>query len=121
MECAAPLARKCSGCGAELPPRAKFCAECAHPVWQSAPTPRTLPAPASYAPQHLGERIVSSRGALEGERKQVTVLIADLKSSMDLLADRDPGEDRRIVDPVLERMIKAVHHPSSSLADQHIP
>src|SRR5262249_51964331 len=48
-------------------------------------------------------------GALEGERKQVTVLFADLKGSMELLADRDPEEARRILDPVLERMMAAVH------------
>src|SRR5262249_9126418 len=50
-----------------------------------------------------------SRGALEGERKQVTVLFADLKGSMELLADRDPEDARRILDPVLERMMDAVH------------
>jgi class 3 adenylate cyclase len=63
----------------------------------------------AYTPQHLAERIISSRGALEGERKQVTVLFADLKSSMELLADRDPEDARRILDPVLERMMDAVH------------
>src|SRR3954454_4096279 len=109
MECAAPLARVCSACGAELPAKAKFCFECAHPVGQAAPTPEAPPAPASYTPQHLAERIISSRGALEGERKQVTVLFADLKGSMELLADRDPEEARRILDPVLERMMEAVH------------
>jgi class 3 adenylate cyclase/tetratricopeptide (TPR) repeat protein len=63
----------------------------------------------AYTPQHLAERILTSRGALEGERKQVTVLFADLKGSMELLADRDPEEARRILDPVLERMMDAVH------------
>src|SRR5262249_33669579 len=57
----------------------------------------------------LAERILTSRGALEGERKQVTVLFADLKGSMELLADRDPEDARRILDPVLERMMEAVH------------
>src|SRR5688572_24341112 len=109
MECAAPIARKCSACGAELPANAKFCFECAHPVGQAARTPVAPPAPASYTPQHLAERIISSRGALEGERKQVTVLFADLKGSMELLADRDPEEARAILDPVLERMMQAVH------------
>src|SRR5204863_4097664 len=58
---------------------------------------------------HLAERILTSRAALEGERKQVTVLFADLKGSMELLADRDPEEARAILDPVLERMMEAVH------------
>ena len=50
-----------------------------------------------------------SPSALEGERKQVTVLFADLKGSMELLADRDPEEARQLLDPVLERMMAAVH------------
>jgi len=54
-------------------------------------------------------KILTSKGALEGERKQVTVLFADLKGSMELLADRDPEEARRLLDPVLELMMEAVH------------
>jgi class 3 adenylate cyclase len=50
-----------------------------------------------------------SKSALEGERKQVTVLFADLKGSMELLAGRDPEEARKILDPVLELMMEAVH------------
>jgi class 3 adenylate cyclase/tetratricopeptide (TPR) repeat protein len=63
----------------------------------------------SYTPAHLAEKILTSRNALEGERKQVTVLFADLKGSMELLADRDPEEARRLLDPVIERMMEAVH------------
>ena len=66
--------------------------------------------PDSYTPKHLAEKILTSKAALEGERKQVTVLFADLKGSMELLADRDPEEARKILDPVLERMMEAVHH-----------
>jgi class 3 adenylate cyclase/tetratricopeptide (TPR) repeat protein len=66
-------------------------------------------APLAYTPQHLAEKILTSRSALEGERKQVTVLFADLKGSMELLADRDPEEARQLLDPVLERMMDAVH------------
>jgi class 3 adenylate cyclase/tetratricopeptide (TPR) repeat protein len=66
-------------------------------------------APLSYTPRHLVEKILTSKSALEGERKQVTVLFADLKGSMELLADRDPEEARALLDPVLERMMAAVH------------
>ena len=66
--------------------------------------------PESYTPKHLAEKILTSKAALEGERKQVTVLFADLKGSMELLADRDPEGARKILDPVLERMMEAVHH-----------
>src|SRR5262249_608983 len=66
-------------------------------------------APESYTPKHLAERIINSKAALEGERKQVTVLFADLKGSMELLAGRDPEEARKILDPVLKHMMEAVH------------
>jgi class 3 adenylate cyclase len=65
--------------------------------------------PLSYTPPYLAEKILTSKAALEGERKQVTVLFADLKGSMELLADRDPEEARALRDPVLERMMAAVH------------
>jgi class 3 adenylate cyclase/tetratricopeptide (TPR) repeat protein len=66
-------------------------------------------APLAYTPSYLAEKILTSRSTLEGERKQVTVLFADLKGSMELLADRDPEEARQLLDPVLERMMAAVH------------
>ena len=66
-------------------------------------------APLTYTPPYLAEKILTSRSALEGERKHVTVLFADLKGSMALLADRDPEEARQLLDPVLERMMAAVH------------
>jgi class 3 adenylate cyclase/tetratricopeptide (TPR) repeat protein len=65
--------------------------------------------PEAYTPTHLAERILTAKAALEGERKQVTVLFADLKGSMELLADRDPEEARQILDPVLTHMMDAVH------------
>jgi class 3 adenylate cyclase/tetratricopeptide (TPR) repeat protein len=60
-------------------------------------------------PPHLTDKILAARTALEGERKQVTVLFADLKGSMELLAERDPEDARAILDPVLEHMMAAVH------------
>jgi class 3 adenylate cyclase/tetratricopeptide (TPR) repeat protein len=65
--------------------------------------------PEAYTPTHLAERILTAKAALEGERKQVTVLFADLKGSMELLADRDPEEARQLLDPVLTHMMDAVH------------
>src|SRR5262249_51439733 len=109
LECATPLALRCANCGTQLPPAAKFCFECATLVaGRGSATPRFV-SPEAYTPKHLAERILNSRAALEGERKQVTVLFADLKGSMELLADRDPEEARKLLDPVLERMMDAVH------------
>jgi len=99
-ECATPLARTCSNCGTALSPTAKFCPECAHPV-ATGNEPR-FGSPETYTPKHLAEKILTSKAALEGERKQVTVLFADMKGSMELLANRDPEQARKILDPVLE-------------------
>ena len=75
----------------------------------AAPTAAPEWPPLAYTPPYLAEKIFTSRSALEGERKQVTVLFADLKGSMELLADRAPEEARHLLDPVLERMMAAVH------------
>jgi class 3 adenylate cyclase/tetratricopeptide (TPR) repeat protein len=67
------------------------------------------PAPLTYTPPYLAEKILTSRSALEGERKQVTVLFADLKGSTELIAVLDPEEARRLLDPALHVMMDAVH------------
>ena len=91
-----------------VPAGAKFCSECGQPT-AIATAAHRFASPQTYTPKHLAERILLSKEALEGERKQVTVLFADLKGSMELLADRDPEEARKLLDPVLERMMEAVH------------
>src|SRR5215470_3164817 len=78
-------------------------------VASAIPKPVQAPAPLNYTPPYLAEQILTSRSALEGERKQVTVLFADLKGSMELLAERDPEEAQHLLDPVLDRMMAAVH------------
>src|SRR5215213_2978613 len=110
-DCGAKLEQACPACGQVNAPGSRFCNACGGQLGAAAkPPPNEQPrSPEAYTPQHLAERILTSRTALEGERKQVTVLFADLKGSMELLADRDPEEARRILDPVLERMMEAVH------------
>jgi class 3 adenylate cyclase/tetratricopeptide (TPR) repeat protein len=100
---------ECLRCQSENPAGARFCGQCgARLIPGESALPRFF-APERYTPKHLTERILTTKRALEGERKQVTVLFADLKGSMELLADRDPEEARRLLDPVLERMMEAVH------------
>ena len=110
LACGAPFAQRCGHCGTELPQSARFCLECGHPVGSAAAAQVRLTSPDSYTPKHLAEKILTSKGALEGERKRVTVLFADLKGSMELLADRDPEEARKILAPILAHMMEAVHH-----------
>jgi class 3 adenylate cyclase/tetratricopeptide (TPR) repeat protein len=109
-DCGGSLAPGCPSCGFSNEPDEKFCGGCGHPLTTSESPATKLMVPESYTPKHLAEKILTSKAALEGERKQVTVLFADLKSSMELLADRDPEEARKLLDPVLEHMMEAVHH-----------
>jgi len=73
--------------------------------------------PQAYTPKHLAEKILTSKSALEGERKQVTVLFADMKGSMELLADRDPEEARKLLDPVIEHMMEAVYRYEGTVSN----
>src|SRR2546422_2424656 len=96
---------KCPICQQDNPDGARFCNGCGTQLIAATPSA----APQAYTPAHLAEKILTSRSAMVGERKQVTVLFADLKGSMELLADRDPEEARRLLDAVVERMMEAVH------------
>ncbi len=109
-ECGLSFASTCASCGFLNEGSEKFCGGCGRSLAPS-PTPAEprFGSPQSYTPKHLAEKILTSKSALEGERKQVTVLFADLKGSMELLADRDPEEARKLLDPVLEHMMEAVH------------
>ena len=106
-DCGARLEGACPSCGTPVTPGKKFCRSCGAALI-TEPAGR-FASPESYTPKHIAEKILTSKAALEGERKQVTVLFADLKGSMELLADRDPEEARKLLDPVLERMMEAVH------------
>ena len=107
-ECGARLELRCPSCQAANPPTNKFCHECGAPLSSAEPKVEDR-SPRSYTPAHLAEQILGSRAALEGERKQVTVLFADLKGSLDLIADRDPEEATALFDAVLKRMMEGVH------------
>jgi class 3 adenylate cyclase/tetratricopeptide (TPR) repeat protein len=113
--CGNPLVGLCASCGNQPRPGATFCDQCGAPLSgrpaKASPEPLregALASPSS-APMHAAETILTTRTALAGERKQVTVLFADVKGSLELLANRDPEEARAILDPALECMMDAVH------------
>ena len=99
--CGTKLAWLCPSCGFGNPEGFAFCGKCGARLNEAAPATaqRRTPfgSPQSYTPKHLAEKILTSKSALEGERKQVTVLFADLKGSMELLADRDPEDARKLL------------------------
>jgi class 3 adenylate cyclase/predicted ATPase/DNA-binding winged helix-turn-helix (wHTH) protein len=96
------------------PPQALPFPDQAHAVAPPTPHPTALPSPRpqtplSYTPGYLAEKILTSRSALEGERKQVTVLRVSIHGTAEVLAGRDPEEAQALLDPCLERMLEAVH------------
>jgi len=110
-ECGTKLVAVCAQCGTANASGHKFCKKCGQPLTsavEARPEGGRFGSPESYTPKHLAEKILTSKAALEGERKQVTVLFADLKGSMELLADRDPEEARKVLEPVLG---EALDHP----------
>src|SRR6185295_3426545 len=89
--------------------RAKFCLECGKPLATVSKPRPAPPDPRSYTPKHLAEKILTSRSALEGERKQVTVLFADVKGSMDLAEQLDPEKWHTILDGFFQILADGVH------------
>src|SRR5262245_14742446 len=115
-ECGARLESVCAACGASNPAENKFCGHCGVLLAQATLSSKSS-SPQSYTPKHLAEKILTAKSALEGERKQVTVLFADMKGSMELLADRDPEEARKLLDPVIEHMMEAVHRYEGTVSN----
>jgi class 3 adenylate cyclase/ribosomal protein L40E len=105
-ECASPLTRLCTSCNTENSPTAKFCIECAKPLESGGG--KSQSSAAARSPIQVGT--ATPDASLEGERKTVTVLFADIKGSMELIEDLDPEEARAIVDPALKLMMEAVQH-----------
>jgi class 3 adenylate cyclase len=108
-ECGSPLSNCCSNCGSDNAPDAKFCADCGSALSKDVAAEGDKP---SAAEAVGGVRVAPERlvgDPLDGERKTVTALFADIKGSMDLMEDLDPEEARAIVDPALNVMIDAVH------------
>jgi hypothetical protein len=111
IECGTPLTPCCPQCGADMLPRAKFCSECGTPLMaqSAAPSAAPPPSPLRYTPGYLAEKILTSRSALEGERKQVTGPFAAPERSLAWLADREPDDARPLLESGVERTAGAVH------------
>ena len=112
-ECGTPLESACSSCGEANRREAKFCKKCGHSL--SRPVIATQSSAANTSsrqppiPKYLAEKILAERHTLEGERKQVTILFADIKDSTRLVEGLDPEEAQKLLDPILKAMMDAVH------------
>lgn len=113
--CGAALPRACAGCGTPLRAAAKFCDECGKPVTTAPPAAsaaaplHAAQAPTGYTPKHLADRILTSRSALEGERKQVTVVFVDCVGFTALSSRLDPEDLHGIMDGCFQHLLDAVH------------
>jgi class 3 adenylate cyclase/tetratricopeptide (TPR) repeat protein len=105
--CSAPLARLCANCACPVSATAKYCSQCGHAL-NRVPDAIHYDSPRNYTPQHIVDKILLTKAALEGERKQVTVLFADIKGSMEAITDRDLEDAQKLLHAVVERMIEAV-------------
>ncbi len=117
IECGARLASGCPSCGSDNPSNAKFCRKCGTGLWGSAsgvqgtasePRP-PHPEPRNYTPKHLIDKVLTSRSAMEGERKRVTVLFADVKGSMELAEQVDAEAWHHIMDSFFGILSEGVH------------
>jgi len=116
-QCGTSLIPRCASCDADLKPAAKFCSECgssvAPPSAAEASTSAVVVHPVrsvvDYTPKHLAEKILQSRSALEGERKQVTILFADVKGSMQLASQLDPEDWHELLDRFFAVLTEGVH------------
>jgi class 3 adenylate cyclase len=110
MRCGAGFTPSCSHCGTELPAGAAFCFACGRPVTAVAPIPAArFASPESYTPKHLADKILTTRSALEGERKQVTVLFADVSGFTALSERLDPEEVHRLMARAFDLILAEVH------------
>ncbi len=107
-ECGSPFSNRCSNCNSDNAPGAKFCADCGGALGTDVVADRGKPSATEVAG---GVRIAPERQTsetVEGERKTVTALFADIKDSTEMMRDLDPEEARAIVDPALRIMVDAV-------------
>jgi class 3 adenylate cyclase len=116
LQCGAGLGVRCGGCGVELPSGARFCNQCgARLAAAPAAAAARVRSPRDYTPKHLAEKILTQKSALEGERKQVTVLFADVKGSLEMQEGIDPEEWHGIMDRFFQILSDGVHRFEGTL------
>ncbi len=107
-ECGDRLELLCPGCRAVNPPANRFCLECGGSLTEG-PLEGRLASPSTYTPRHLADRILTTRAALEGERKQVTVLFADIENFTGIAEQLDPEVLHQLLDRVFAILLEVIH------------
>ncbi|EFK10356.1 adenylate and Guanylate cyclase catalytic domain protein [delta proteobacterium NaphS2] len=116
IECASPMEFHCPNCGAITPATGKFCKECAYDLRKPRETPPIdLERPHSYTPKHLADKILTTRSAIEGERKLVTVLFADVSDFTGLSEKLDPEQVHEIMDKCFKILMDEIHQHEGTI------
>ena len=115
--CGQALARPCPQCGFRNDPGDRFCGGCGHDCATTVALPDSDASrtPLSYTPKYLAEQILTTRSALEGERKYVTVCFADLQGSTALAQGIDPEVLHKVLDGAFALMLAEVHRVEGSV------
>lgn len=109
-KCGAKLSVSCPGCGFENLYSDAFCGGCGHDLQKPTDTPPIdLNQPQSYTPKHLADKILTTRTSIEGERKVVTVLFADVANSTAIFEKLDPEEVHQIMDGCFKILMDEIH------------
>jgi class 3 adenylate cyclase/tetratricopeptide (TPR) repeat protein len=108
--CGAALELTCASCSRANPPASRFCNGCGADLAARPPKATSEPRPRDYTPRHLAEKILREKAALEGERKHVTVLFADLADSTELAEQLGPEAMHALMDRAFQRILGRVHH-----------
>src|SRR5436190_511966 len=109
LGCGTRLGATCGACGNDLPAGSQFCNKCGTPVSGESGRQGRFASPESYTPKHLAERILTSKSALEGERKQVTVLFVDVSGFTSMSEQLDPEDVHGLMTRAFELMLAEVH------------
>src|SRR5215469_12287363 len=109
LGCGARLGSTCPSCANDLPVGARFCNKCGAPLEQSAILDTRFASPESYTPRHLAEKILVSKSAIEGERKQVTVLFVDVSGFTALSERLDPEIVHGLMTRAFDLMLAEIH------------
>jgi predicted ATPase/class 3 adenylate cyclase len=117
-ECGARMERICPKCHAANPPQFKFCGECGQALHKpSLSSPINYSEPRSYTPKFLADKILTSRSAVEGERKLVTVMFADVAGSTSMSEKLDPEDVHRIMDGCFHILMDEIHKYEGTIND----
>ena len=109
-KCGAKMELICPNCGVKIPFDRKFCGECGHDLMKPKETPSIdYNQPQSYTPKHLADKILTTRSSIEGERKLVTVLFADVANYTSISEKLDPEDVHQIMDGTFKILMDEIH------------